>query len=116
MGGFHKYNRMLRKYGKLSPTQPAGVADPAAAAAITTAALTDNSGGTASGTLADVTEANNVGSADRVPVENALASLAAEHAKVVTDVTALKTAIDANNTAIDAINANLEARLIQAAA
>ena len=40
--------------------------------------LTDSSGGTASDTLADVTEANNAGSADRVPTENAIASLAAK--------------------------------------
>lgn len=42
------------------------------------ASLTDNSGGTASDTLADVTEANNAGSADRVPTEDAIASLAAK--------------------------------------
>lgn len=42
------------------------------------AALTDNSGGTASATLADVTEVQNAGSADRVPTENAIASLAAQ--------------------------------------
>lgn len=42
------------------------------------ASLTDNSGGSASDTLADVTEANNAGSADRVPTENAIASLAAK--------------------------------------
>ena len=42
------------------------------------AELTDSSGGTASDTLANVTEAQNAGSADRVPTENALASLAAK--------------------------------------
>lgn len=42
------------------------------------AELTDNSGGTASDTLADITEANNTGSADRVPTENAIASLTAK--------------------------------------
>lgn len=40
--------------------------------------LTDSSGGTASDTLADVTEVQNAGSADRVPTENAIASLAAK--------------------------------------
>lgn len=37
--------------------------------------LTDNSGGTGSDTIADITEANNAGSADRVPVENAFATV-----------------------------------------
>jgi len=50
--------------------------------------LTDNSGGTASTTIADITEANNAGSADRVPTENAIASLTLE-------VNSLKTAVDA---------------------
>ena len=45
--------------------------------------LTDNSGGTASDTLADITEANNVGSSDRVPTENAIASLAAKLNEVI---------------------------------
>jgi hypothetical protein len=74
---------------------------PAAAAALTQDALTDNTGGTASTTLADITEANNAGSADRVPTEDALASIAAQLAKISTDISALKTAVDANNAAID---------------
>jgi len=42
------------------------------------ASLTDNSGGTASDTLADITEVTTTGAADRVPTENAVASLAAK--------------------------------------
>ena len=40
--------------------------------------LTDSSGGTASDTIADITDAGTAGSADRVPTENAIASLAAK--------------------------------------
>lgn len=62
--------------------------------AATASALTDNSGGTASATLADVTEANNAGSADRVPTENAIASLAAQINKLIVDVASLRSAIN----------------------
>tara|TARA_Y100000310_G_scaffold140777_2_gene140199 strand:+ start:1140 stop:1751 length:612 start_codon:yes stop_codon:yes gene_type:complete len=48
--------------------------------------LTDNSGGTATDTLADVTEANNAGSADRVPTEDAIASLAAKINQLIDDL------------------------------
>lgn len=41
------------------------------------AALTDSSGGTAANTIAAITEAGNVGSADTEPTANAIASLAA---------------------------------------
>lgn len=56
----------------------------------TAAALTDNSGGTASATLADITEANNAGSADRVPTEDAIASLAAQVNALIIDVADLR--------------------------
>lgn len=101
-------------YGATPGAQPSHIADPAASAALTQSALTDNSGGTASTTLADITEANNAGSADRVPVENAIASLAARLAEVKVDVAAMKTAIDANNTAIDSILADLATLGLQA--
>jgi len=65
-------------------TQTYSTAD-ATHAARTAAGLTDNSGGTATTTLADVTEANNAGSADRVPTEDAIASLAAEIARLTAD-------------------------------
>lgn len=42
------------------------------------AELTDNSTGTASDTIAEITQAANAGSADIAPVENAIASLAAK--------------------------------------
>lgn len=51
--------------------------------------LTDSSGGTASDTIADITDAGTAGSADRVPTENAIASLAA---KVEALTVALRTA------------------------
>ena len=57
----------------------------------TSATLTDNSGGTGSATIADITEASNAGSADRVPTENAIASLAAQVNALIVDVAALKT-------------------------
>lgn len=72
--------------------QAAHVAD---AAALTQQAMTDNSGGTASTTLADITEANNAGSADRVPVENAIASLNARLDEVLADNTELRTQLNA---------------------
>lgn len=56
---------------------PASYSEPATSKPSITA-LTDNSGGTATNTLADVTEANNAGSSDRVPTEDAIASLAAK--------------------------------------
>ena len=61
----------------------------------TAAALTDNSGGTASQTLADITEAQNSGSADRVPTENAIASLADEVNKLIADVDDIRQTVTA---------------------
>ena len=63
-------------------------------AAATAADLTDNSGGTPSTTIADITEANNAGSADRVPTEDAIASLAAQTDALVVDVALMRTAIN----------------------
>ena len=56
-------------------------------------ALTDNSGGTANTTIADITEAQNAGSADRVPVENAIATIAVELATQRTANTAITAAV-----------------------
>ena len=77
------------------------VAGVTSASAATGAALTDNSGGTASTTLADVTEAQNAGSADRVPTENAIASLAAQIEANRVDIAAI---ISTLNTLIAALN------------
>ena len=65
-----------------------------APAAATAATLTDSSGGTASATLADVTEVQNSGSADRVPTENAIASLAAQVNALIVDVADLRTKLN----------------------
>lgn len=69
----------------------------AAVVTATQSALTDNSGGTASTTLADITESNNAGSADRVPTENAIASLAARLAEVKVDIAAIISALQTAN-------------------
>ena len=90
-------------FGATTVVQPAHIADPAAVAALTQDTMTDNSGGTASTTVADITDANNAGSADRIPVEDAFASILAQLAKIKTDVAAVKAGTDANNTAIDLI-------------
>jgi hypothetical protein len=63
----------------------------------TAAALTDNSGGTASATLADITEAQNAGSADRIPTENAIASLAAQINALVIDVASIRSVTNAGD-------------------
>ncbi len=65
-------------------TQTYSTADATHAARVSSS-LTDNSGGTPSTTLQDVTDSVNTGSADRVPVENALASLAAQVNNLITD-------------------------------
>jgi len=59
----------------------------------TAAALTDNSGGTAGQTIADITESGNAGSADRAPTENAIASLADEVNKLIADNLDLRKAV-----------------------
>lgn len=64
-------------------------------AALTSAALTDNSGGTdpEDQTVAVITEAENTGSADLAPTANAIALLVAEFNKLRADVAALRAAI-----------------------
>ena len=71
-----------------------------AAVTQTQTALTDSSGGTAATTLAAITNAANAGSADVAPTANAIASLAAELAKVKTDVAALTTLANALRAAL----------------
>lgn len=107
------------------------IADPVSAvamtavapAAVTSHAITDSSTGTPSTTeIAEITGSANAGSADLAPVEDAIATLAAEQAlvktdlaacraevvKLVTDAAAVRTGSEANNTAIDAILAALK--------
>ena len=64
-------------------------------AAVTQDTLTDSSGGTAATTIAAITGTTNAGSADLAPVQNAIASLAAQLAKVKTDGTAVRTKVNA---------------------
>ena len=59
------------------------------ASAATAAALTDNSGGTASSTIAAIGATY-----DQAEVRNAVASLAAEVNKLITDVASLRSAIN----------------------
>ena len=64
----------------------------AVAAAATSHAITDSSTGTASATeIAEITALANAGSADLAPVENAIATLAAEAALVKTDLATART-------------------------
>jgi hypothetical protein len=88
-------------FGAAPAAQPAAFTQTYATAArshpaATTNTIADNSGGTAStSALEDVTEANNAGSADRVPTENNLATLAAEQALLKADLLALKKLVNA---------------------
>jgi hypothetical protein len=90
-------------------TQSDSTAD-ATHAAKTAVVLIDNSGGTASQTLADITEANSNGSADRVPVENAIASLADEVNKLIADHRDLASFV---NSLVDALQNAREIRAIK---
>ena len=69
-------------FGVTLVAQQAHIAD----ATQTQDSLTDNSGGTAGTTIAAITDTNNAGSADVTPTKDAVASLAAQLAKVKTDV------------------------------
>jgi hypothetical protein len=79
--------------------QPAAAAQ-AAAAAQTQDALTDSTGGSASTTLAAITAGAAYAQADLTAIKNAIASLAAQLAKIKTDVTNVKTLQDATRTAL----------------
>lgn len=65
-----------------------GIRNPTVAAQ-SQAELTDNSGGTPATTIAAITNANNAGSADVVPTQNAIASLAEELNNAQADIAAL---------------------------
>ncbi len=71
--------------------------DAAAAVVPTQDDLTDSSGGTAATTLAAITQAANAGSADVGPTADAVASLAAQLAKVKADLAAVITALQNAN-------------------
>jgi predicted RecA/RadA family phage recombinase len=77
-------------------------ANVAAAAAQTQQSLTDSSGGTASTTIAAITQAANAGSADVGPTADAIADLAAQLAKVKADVAEVRTQLNAEIAALKA--------------
>lgn len=63
---------------------------------ITATALTDNSGGTASGTIAEILAATY----DGAVVSNAVADMAAQIAAITIDLTAIKTSLDSSHSRI----------------
>jgi hypothetical protein len=79
--------------------QPAAAAQ-AAAAAQTQDTVTDSTGGSASTTLAAITAGAAYAQADMEAVKDALASIAAQLAKIKTDVANIKTLQDATRTAL----------------
>lgn len=82
--------------------QPAGAAQ-AAVGTATQGTLTDNSGGTASTTLAAIAAAGTYDQADLTAIKNAVASFAAQLALVKADIAAIKTHQDATRTALVAV-------------
>ena len=97
--------------------QMAHIADTAAMAAVTAATLTDSSGGGATdNTVGAITNVNNAGSADVVPVADAFAELIEEINALKADVDAAKTAMDNTHTTQDAILERLELLKISATA
>lgn len=86
-------------YNATPVVQPAA-ADQDAAAAQTQDALTDNTGGSASNTLDAITAGAAYAQADMTAVKDAIASLAAQLAKIKTDVTNVKTLQDAERVAL----------------
>lgn len=59
--------------------------------------LTDSSGGSANTTIAEITNSNNSGSADVEPTADAIADLAAQLAKVKTDIANIIAALNGAN-------------------
>ncbi|MFH1609697.1 MAG: hypothetical protein ABID40_03620, partial [Candidatus Bipolaricaulota bacterium] len=87
-------------WGVAPVIQPAG-ADQADQGAMTAATLTDNSGGGATdNTIGAITQVANAGSADVGPTADAIAELADEINKLVSDVGALDTLLTAVRTAL----------------
>lgn len=62
---------------------------------LTATALTDNSGGTASGTLAVLTSTY-----DEAVLSNAIADMAAQITAITVDLTAIKTSLDSSHSRI----------------
>lgn len=98
-GGTSTIKVLLAELGQAAEDALAAhIADPAA---LTSAAVTDNSGGSADTTIAAITNANNAGSADVVPTANAIADLAAQVNALNADLTAVRTALVSVLAALD---------------
>jgi hypothetical protein len=87
-------------FWNVTPVVQPAAAGQAAAAAQTQDSLTDSTGGTASTTLAAITAGAAYAQADLTAIKNAIASLAAQLAKIRTDVANIKTLQDATRTAL----------------
>jgi hypothetical protein len=87
-------------FWNVTPVVQPAAAGQAAAAAQTQDSLTDSTGGTASTTLAAITAGAAYAQADMTAIKNAIASLAAQLAKIRTDVANIKTLQDASRTAL----------------
>ena len=87
-------------FWNVTPVVQPAAAGQAAAAAQTQDSLTDSTGGTASTTLAAITAGAAYDQADQTAIKNAIASLAAQLAKIRTDVANIKTLQDASRTAL----------------
>jgi len=87
-------------FWNVTPVVQPAAAGQAAAAAQTQDSLTNNTGGTASTTLAAITAGAAYDQADLTAIKNAIASLASQLAKIRTDVTNIKTLQDAKRTAL----------------
>lgn len=95
-GVFVYVNPEIFGYPATAPSKPSG------AATLTQDELTDSSGGTSSTTIAAIGATY-----DQAEVSNAIATIAAQLAKVKADISAVRTGSEANNAAIDAVIDNL---------
>lgn len=89
----------LGLWGVAPVVQPSG-AGQAAVGTQTQTSLTDNSGGTASGTIAAIAAGTEFAQSDMTAIKNAVASFAAQLALIKADVAAIKTHQDATRTAL----------------
>ena len=87
-------------FWNVTPVVQPAAAGQAAAAAQSQDAVTDSTGGSASTTLAAITAGAAYDQADIVAIKDAIASIAAQLAKIKTDVANVKTLQDATRTAL----------------
>jgi predicted RecA/RadA family phage recombinase len=93
--------------------QAAHISDPASAAALTQAAMTDSSGGVAAASVSAVGGTYSAGTV--TAIKNGFASILARLGEIKTDVAAVRTGSEANNTAIDSVLVALEGFKVTAA-